>query len=60
MTCRFIVQITLKTKKLCPVLFKFSVNTLIYWYTELASEKNALNLENRCLVTRIRGHDGKE
>ncbi|MIT67670.1 hypothetical protein ATS04_03455 [Salmonella enterica] len=54
MNCRFIVHIILKKRNLSSGLFKNAVNSLINWYTEVASEeKHALNLENRCLITRI-------
>ncbi|EFI85625.1 hypothetical protein HMPREF9547_00341 [Escherichia coli MS 175-1] len=45
MTCCFIVHINLKSRNLSVSPFKNSVNTLTYWYTEVASDKNALNLE---------------
>ncbi|KXG97874.1 hypothetical protein HMPREF3041_01495 [Escherichia coli] len=45
MTCCFIVHINLKSRNLSALPFKNSVNTLTYWYTEVASDKNALNLE---------------
>ncbi len=39
MNCRFIVHIILKKRNLSSGLFKNAVNSLINWYTEVASEE---------------------
>ncbi|MEG9049901.1 hypothetical protein, partial [Escherichia coli] len=38
-------HLNLKSRNLSVSPFKNSVNTLTYWYTKVASDKNALNLE---------------